>query len=124
MKNWIFYVKETYIIKIFWVFSNKFGFISVYRLLSENFLVKTYSLLFVLLDRGVFEYVGPTGFLLLLRNINTKWSFNVTTLFSIAFIMGLLLIFMVSFMFKNMLILNFILILSLIKYVSEKLKCQ
>lgn len=45
----------------FWIVSNKLGFISFYRKFSVSFFYLAYYIFFFILDRGVFELLGPTG---------------------------------------------------------------
>jgi len=45
----------------FWIFSNKLGFISLYRKFTFSFLSLNYYVFFLLLDRGIFELLGPTS---------------------------------------------------------------
>jgi NADH-ubiquinone oxidoreductase chain 5 len=64
---------------LFWIVSNRLGFISLYRYLTLNFFYIGYSIIFKLLDRGVFEIYCPTTIVRFIIN-NYKLAFSLQSL--------------------------------------------
>lgn len=111
----------------FWIFANKLGFISFYRNLTFSFLFLNYYVFFLLLDRGLFELLGPTNIIRFVNfsklELNKFFFVSFSKLFVNMFFSILCLFFLII---VNLVLILFLLMLYLFyfKYIQENKKCN
>lgn len=116
----IFKIKiSRYILKIYCFFNRKWFFDKLLNeIFSQYFFKLGYSISYKIIDRGIFEYLGPTGLVIFLLNISSFFNkLQTNYIYHLLLIMKVTISFLViQFFFYNLLNINSIIISLLILF--------